>query len=250
MKEIKAKKFDSKFDHGEDMTGVLDLSNSRRITQSAFISPALSGIKAILFDCDGVLCPPMRFADLLEREHQITREMTAEFFRNAFLPALLGKADVLNLLPPYLKKWNWKDSPERFLDIWLSSEREVRPDVVTTINELREVGYFVGVATNQESRRAKYLRDAMGFEKLFDQCFISSDIGHMKPQPEYFEVITNHLDFAPQRIIFIDDQQNYLDAAAACGWRTILFNDAQEARGKLESLLQTAGHQENLIDPK
>jgi FMN phosphatase YigB (HAD superfamily) len=72
----------------------------------------------------------------------------------------------------------------------------------------------------------------------------------MKPQPEYFEVITKHVDAAPHRIIFIDDQQNYLDAAAACGWRTILFNDANEARVKLENLLQTAGHQNNLINPK
>ena len=250
MKEIKAKEFDSKFDHGEDVMGDLHLANSRRINQSAFIPPTVSGIKAVLFDCDGVLCPPMRFADLLESKYQITREMTAEFFRSAFLPALMGKADVLSLLPPYLTKWNWRDSPERFLDIWLTSEHEVRPDVITMINELREVGYFVGVATNQESRRAKYLRDSMGFENLFDQCFISSELGHMKPQPEYFNAVATHIDAAPQRIIFIDDQQNYLDAAVACGWRTILFNDAHEARGNLQSLLQTAAYQRKLVDPK
>lgn len=250
MKETRAKEFDARFDSDETVVGSLEPSTARRINQSKLLSPGITGIKAVLFDCDGVLCPPMRFADLLEREHQITNQMTAEFFRSAFLPALLGKADVLNLLPPYLAQWNWRDSTERFLDVWLSSEREVRSEVINAVNELRSAGYFVGVATNQEPRRAKYLRAEMGFDQLFDRCFISSELGCMKPQLEYFQKVTKKIGVAPGQIIFIDDQQNYLDAASASGWQTILFNDAQDARNRIAELLERAASSKDVTELK
>ncbi len=210
----------------------------KRVSPTRFVSPAVSSIRAILFDCDGVLCPPMRFADLLEREYKITRDMTANFFKVAFLPALLGRVDVITLLPPYLKQWGWKKSTEEFLDMWLSSEREVRAPVIEIISDLRKRGYFVGAATNQESRRAEYLRTEMGFEELFDRCFISSELGHMKPQREYFHSVTSELGVAPQQIIFLDDQQSYLNAAKECGWRTILFTAEDTAREELAKVLE------------
>lgn len=250
MKEIGAKEFDARFESGETVMGSLELSSARRTNQSRLLSPKITGVKAVLFDCDGVLCPPMRFADLLEREHQITREMTAEFFRSAFLPALLGKADVLTLLPPYLEQWKWRDSPERFLDVWLSSERELRSEVIKIVNELRGAGYFVGVATNQEPRRAKYLRAEMGFDQLFDKCFISSELGCMKPQPEYFREVAKKIGAEPDQIIFIDDQQNYLDAASASGWQTILFNDAQDAHNRIAELLERAASSKDVSELK
>jgi len=240
MKEVKAEELDSKFDQGNSIIGDLTLTSSRRVNRPSFISPNTSGVKVVLFDCDGVICPPMRFADLLEREHRITREMTAEFFKSTFLPSLLGKIDVLELLPPYLAKWGWRHSPETFLNLWLSSEREVRQDVIDMIGELRQTGYVVGLATNQESRRAKYLRGDMGFESIFDYCFISSELGYMKPQLDFFKAVAKRVDATPQRIIFIDDQQNYLDAASECGLQTILFNDAEVTRKQLSAMLESA----------
>ena len=211
-----------------------------QIRQSQFVSPSVSGIKAVLFDCDGVLCPPMRFAEVLERQHGITRGMTAEFFRGAFLPALLGKVDVLSLLPPFLEQWCWGGTPRTFLDLWLSSEKELSAEVVEMICELRRIGYFVGLATNQESHRARYFRSEMDFERIFEKCFISCELGQMKPQSGYFHEVTKQIGVPPQQIIFLDDQQTYLDAAAEHNWRSILFTTAQEASEQLEAMLRDA----------
>jgi len=213
---------------------------SYQIISFPVVSPSIAGIKAVLFDCDGVLCHFLRFAQVLEREYEITREMTSEFFKKAFLPALLGNADVLAILPPFLEQWRWKGSAQEFLELWLFSEREVKPGMIDIVNELRQAGYYVGAATNQELHRASYLRSQMGFDKLFDQSFISSELGYMKPEPEYFQVVTSRIGVAPHQILFIDDQQNYLKAASECGWRTILFTDEQDTRQKLEAMLKPA----------
>ena len=56
----------------------------------------------ILFDCEGVICPPMRFAKVITEDFNITSEMTSEFFTKKFAPALKGQVAVREMLPDYL----------------------------------------------------------------------------------------------------------------------------------------------------
>jgi len=121
MKKMKNDQPSSGAPEGSPLGRVLNVPTHDQTGYSRFTTPTDSGVRAILFDCDGVLCPPMKFADVLESKHRITREMTAEFFKGAFLPALRGTVDVLTLLPPYLREWGWQGSPESFKDVWLSS---------------------------------------------------------------------------------------------------------------------------------
>lgn len=197
-----------------------------------------STVRAVLFDCDGVICPPMRFAKLLKEKYGITRETTAEFFTRYFNPALKGEADVLDLLPPFLTKWGWRHTPEDFLSQWLASERATREELIAIIQELKERGYVVGLATNQERRRANYMRTEMKFGELFDHCFISSEIGAMKPESQFFEKVTDSLKIDPSAILFIDDQKHYLDAAELSGWKTILYQDENDLRSELAVFLK------------
>lgn len=207
-------------------------SNTRR-DLAEFPSPQNSQIKAVLFDCDGVVCPFLPFAKLLAKDYGITREMTADFFSSTFIPALRGQVEVLQILPPYLEKWGWKASAKDFLDTWLSTESYTRPDVVAMVQELRRTGYLVGLATNQESERAKYMRTHMGFEDLFDKCFISCELGAMKPEHDYYQKVTEQLGLSPNEIAFIDDQDNHLAKASSYGWRTILHENTVTTRTKL-----------------
>ena len=197
-----------------------------------------SSVRAVLFDCDGVMCPPFRFADVLTKEHGITMEMTSQFWKKDFEPALIGKVDVAELLPGHLAEWGWSRSLEEFLALWLSSEREVRPEVAALVRGAKQSGYTTALATNQEHRRANYLRESMGFNELFDHCFISCELGHMKPSEGYYRVITERLGVTPSQIVFIDDSASYLAAAAAQGWQTVLFTDARDTEAKLRSILE------------
>lgn len=207
------------------------------VAESAVPNASTSKIRAILFDCDGVICPPMRFAKLLTEQHKITIEMTKEFFSSAFNPALLGEVDVKNLLPPYLAKWGWHGDVHDFIKIWLESESEPLSEVLKLVSEVRKLGYVTGLATNQESYRAQYMRSEMGFEQLFDYCFISCELGAMKPQTSYFKIVTERMKLPASAILFIDDQEHYLQAASKFGWQTILFDDTLNVKDKLFKLL-------------
>lgn len=59
-------------------------------------------IDAVLFDVDGVLVHPWRFRDLLTRKYGIAPATTAPFFRGTFESCVVGQADLLGVLPPFL----------------------------------------------------------------------------------------------------------------------------------------------------
>ena len=189
-----------------------------------------SKIKAVLFDCDGVLCPPLSFAAELSQKFDITTEMTRPFFAEAFNPALRGEVDVRQLLGPFLPTWGWPSTVDEFLTLWLESERHLRPEMLELVQAVRQAGFTTGLATNQEAHRGSYLRNEMGLNEQFDFLFISSELGAMKPSSEFFARATEKLGLNPAEILFIDDQTHYVDAAATFGWEAILFTTEAAAR--------------------
>jgi putative hydrolase of the HAD superfamily len=200
-------------------------------------------VRVVLFDCDGVMCPPRRFAAVLQAEFGITPEMTTAFFKGGFAPALLGHVDVLDLLPAYLKDSGWKRSREEFVEPWLTSEREVDPEMARLVGTVKARGFVTGLATNQEGRRARFMRERMGFQTLFDVCFISSELGQMKPQPGYFQSVTERLGVGPSQIAFVDDEEHYLDAAARHRWQAIHYTGSHaHLEARLARLLGPTRH--------
>jgi putative hydrolase of the HAD superfamily len=187
----------------------------------------------------------MRFAKVLTEEFNITFEMTREFFTQKFSPALKGQISVKDLLPSYLNEWGWRSSIDEFLRLWVDSEREPDPDMIKLVQELRTKGYRCCLATNQESNRANFMRSEMKFSEVFDDLFISSDIGFMKPEPEFYLSISERLNVVPSRLHFIDDQQHYLDAAAKQGWNTHLFSNVSQCRAYISHQIcpLTVSHQ-------
>lgn len=180
-------------------------------------------IRAVLFDADGVVIFPWRFAHYLEQEREISREMTREFFSGVFADCLVGKADLLDVLPPFLQQWGWKESPAEFTRIWFETENAVDGRVVGVIRRLRESGFACCLATSQERHRAQYMKTVMGFSEIFDRLFFSHAIGYQKPDPAFYTSVTADLDIGGEQILFWDDDLRNVEAARQHGWNAELY---------------------------
>lgn len=187
------------------------------------VGPGAPVIKTILFDLDGVVVYPWRFAEHLEKHHSITREHTRAFFEGVFAECLLGRLDLKDVLGDYLVGWGWKDSVQSFINCWFDTENCPEPRLLELIAGLRAAGYHCGLATNQESHRAHYIRKVMQFERLFDSLFFSCDLGFKKPNREYFYGISERLRVSPSTILFIDNEKPYVTGATGAGWNAILY---------------------------
>ena len=76
------------------------------------------------------------------------------------------------------------------------------------------------------------------FARLND-IVVSGAVGLVKPDPRIFELTAERAGLAPSELLFVDDSQRNIDAAAALGFGVHLFDDpstlqpALAARGLL-----------------
>jgi len=86
-------------------------------------------------------------------------------------------------------------------------------------------------------------------EKLFrffekEQIIISGQIGLMKPDPAIYAYVLETFELNPAECIFLDDQQENIDAAKEMGIRSILYknSDIDNIKDELEELIDEIGY--------
>ncbi|MFT3890701.1 MAG: HAD-IA family hydrolase [Anaerolineales bacterium] len=181
-------------------------------------------IKAICFDADGVVVNPQKqFSKHLQEAHGISPEMTHGFFGEVFNDCLTGKADLKDVLSPFLETWKWKGSTEDFIATWLKYDHVIDDRMINVIQRLRQNQIICCLATSQEQNRAEYMRTKMGFQTAFDHLFFSCEIGLQKPDHAYYRHIEEVLQVAKESILFWDDFEPNVTAAHAYGWNAEVY---------------------------
>src|SRR5258708_4443241 len=171
-------------------------------------------IKAILFDVDEVVIKREKyFSQKYSEEYKVPQEQVMEFFKGEYQDCAIGKMDLKEVLPKYLKKWGWQGSLEEFMDYWFTSETELNEPLLEVVKQLREKGVLCCLATNNEKYRAQYLLDVVGLKDYFDQAFVSAFVGAKKSQAEFYKYIFNDLNLKPEEIMFWDSAQGEVDVA-------------------------------------
>lgn len=180
-------------------------------------------IKAILFDVDGVLVNGELFSVQFERDFGF--KIPVSFFEEEFQPALVGKADLKELLKPKLADWGWKKSVDELLEYWFNIEHVIDEELIGAVKRLKARGIKCFVVTNQENYRARYIAEKMGFESLFDGFFASAQVGYKKPQVEFFRYILGRIELPGDEVLYFDDSPGYLEGAKSEGIRAYLYED-------------------------
>jgi putative hydrolase of the HAD superfamily len=187
-------------------------------------------VQAVLFDVDGVLVHPWRFRAALARDHGITPDMTASFFKGPFLDCVQGRADLIDVLPPFLASWGWVGSASDFVGEWLSAENAPNEAVLSVVADIRRCAVPCFVASTQERRRARYLASEMRFNQLFDGLFFSSDVGVEKPNEGFLKAVAHHLGRSGMELLFFDDAVVNVEGARSAGWLAEQFTSVEGLR--------------------
>lgn len=182
---------------------------------------------------------PYRFSQVLARDHNITTEVTDEYFKNDFILAETGRADLKEQLPKYLQKWGWQKSMDEFLKYWLESENYLDERLITGIKELRSRGIKCYLATNQEKYRADYMKREMGLDdRLFDQIFVSCEVGYLKPSMEFWSAIDTSLgNLNKDEVLVWDDTEKCVAGAHDFGFHSELYTDFDGYRAIMNNYL-------------
>lgn len=177
-------------------------------------------IRHVLFDADGVLqfipgglqagLEPLMGSRALSFAEEPWHSETA---------FLVGAADYPSRLADALSRvGSAASADEAYRAMW---ERiEPVEEVIGLVHSLRSAGYGVHLATNQERRRAHFMRTALAYDLLFDTSHYSCDLGVAKPNPAFFEAVATRIGADPKELFFIDDNPANVDSASCSGLRT------------------------------
>ncbi|MEM8769984.1 MAG: HAD-IA family hydrolase [Pseudomonadota bacterium] len=198
-------------------------------------------ITTLLLDADGVVQQPP--ADWRQGLAALCGQPGAEeaFLADVFRaegPALRSPVDFAPRLAEVLERWRSPASVEEALLHW----HRIEPDgaVLSLVSMLRERGTVVGLATNQQRRRADYMIEALGYAERFDGLFFSYRIGYAKPETGYFEAVLAELDRRPEEVLFLDDHEANVDAARSLGLAAEVF-ELSQGIAAMETVLQAHG---------
>jgi epoxide hydrolase-like predicted phosphatase len=187
-------------------------------------------IKAIIFDCFGVLASdgwlPFKrkyFGDdpaLFEQAGDLNKQVDSGLADyNDFFTQL---AELAHITPEAVREQ--------------IEQNPVNTELFDYIRDKLKPDYKLGILSNAGGN---WLNDMFTDEQvaLFDATTLSYEIGLTKPDPRVYQIAAQRLDVQPEECIFIDDQERYCAAAKELGMSAIIFTSTEQLIADLEAML-------------
>ena len=154
-------------------------------------------------------------------------------------PALTGQAShadwMATVVDALAGRTGDRDAARAAVAEWQRYRGEVDPDALAFVREVRAAGLRVGLATNATDALDADLA-ALGLADEVDEVLNSATLGVPKPAKEYFQTACRAVDTAPDRVLFVDDDDRAVRGARAAGLSAYRWNgpaDLPYLRGAL-----------------
>ena len=112
----------------------------------------------------------------------------------------------------------------------------IRDEVVQLARSLNSADKVVGLLTNNLAEFSSSWKKMLQVDELFAEIVDSSSVGMRKPDHKIYELTQERLGIGdPASVLFLDDAEGNITAAADFGWQTILVtNDYKAAIAETE----------------
>ncbi len=193
----------------------------------------------LVLDLDGVVIlghpEGGRWDKDLARDLKIDPErVQIRFFKPHFRRAVLGDADLFEILEVAWPELACEATPRAFVNYWFAKDSRVDADVLESVDAWRAKGGKAFLATVQEHHRARHVWETLGLKRHFNGMYHSAALGATKPDPEFYRRAHAKLPVtAPHEVLFLDDRLDNVEAAAAFGWRARHYQGIEDLRAAL-----------------
>jgi len=202
-------------------------------------------VRALIFDCDGVLADTERYGHLpafnsVFREFGLPLEWSEEEYgerltiaggkermASALTPEVIraaGLPDDPAALAEHVAAWH-KRKTVIYTEMVAAGRLPPRPGVTRLIAEAQDAGWKLAVAsTSAEASVRAILAMAAGTERAarFDAVLAGDVVARKKPAPDVYLLALERLGVDPADAIVVEDSRNGLEAATAAGLRCLV----------------------------
>ena len=178
------------------------------------------------------------FSARYSKEFGISIETMLPFFKGEFQDCLIGKADLLKILPKYFHEWKWNGTADELFAYWFMAESSFSKNMLGHVEQLRGKGIKCYLATNNEKHRTKFLFKDAGLQQYFDACFSSSTIGVKKSHRDFWDEVYVRIGEPGKGTLFVwDDDQENIETAKSYGLNAQLYTDFEAYKRRTEAFV-------------
>ena len=183
--------------------------------------------KVIIFDLGGVLVPEKGdyIAEQISEMLGISLEEFKENVAELKGRTSTGEITLLKMYQELVAKLGSDVSGQKLFNIHMRLYVETSVDRDHRILELVEKlkkNYKVVCLTNTEREIADFNKER-GLFDLFEESYISPDMGFKKPDKNIYEKTLESLDVPARDTLFIDNDSSYIEGSESVGIPSILF---------------------------
>ncbi|TET81040.1 MAG: HAD family phosphatase [Anaerolineales bacterium] len=185
----------------------------------------LDGIKAVIFDLDGLMIESESIG------YQVWRQVVAEFgseMSEALYREFIGKTPEatidlvceilgLSISPQDLSERYWRQRTET-----MCVEAQAVEGLVTLIEDLHQHHVPLGVASNSPTDYVERVLEALQLRQRFQAVIGSDQVPEGKPAPDVYLATAAALTVDPQDCLAIEDSPTGLQAALNAGMRCLV----------------------------
>lgn len=188
-------------------------------------------IKAIIFDCFGVLRPDVLHAAYQKFGGDLAAD--ADFIADTLYASHTGR--ISSSASIFAKQLGIP------VQDWLQAITVDGNDqqLLDYISELRNK-YKIGVLSNVGKDGLLHYFTQAELDEHFDIVVVSGEIGYAKPEAEAFEITAERLGVRADECVFTDDQTDYCEGARGVGMHSIWYKNFAQFRTELEALLSSS----------
>jgi HAD superfamily hydrolase (TIGR01509 family) len=188
-------------------------------------------IRAVLFDCFGVLYLPK----------------SDYWYQTLLANPRVNHDEIRNLVDQ--NEYGLIDDEELFRGIAQLSGQPlhdvqqhlvngfVRNDELVAYAQSLRPRYQVALLSNLGHDSSVHYFSAQDRQQLFDQVVVSGEVGMIKPHPEIFDYACNQLGVDTSEAVFVDDSQANCDGARQAGMQAVRYESNQQIVAELGRLL-------------
>ena len=193
-------------------------------------------IKSIIFDIGGVFSTTIlkRMAQDLAKKHNLDAETLVKQIHTGWTEYKTGKINAAEFWQKFLNESGIIENPDELEKSSIGYIKEIQG--VAEIAKSLKKKYRTAVLSNNVGSWMEKFKEMFDTESMFDIVISSHEVAMCKPNKNFFDYCLEKLGLNAQDCVFIDDQDNNIDAAKSFGFNTIKFESAEQLKSELKNL--------------
>lgn len=185
---------------------------------------------ALLFDLGGVIetiSPDLVVQEMKKLGFENAEKFFSLFQQSEICTAFeLGKVTKEEFISYIRDKVSQTISSNQIVKAWNANLLGVNEESISILNKIRNLGYKMYILSNTNEihfssiQQKFYNKYSYELSILFDDVFLSFEIGLRKPDNEIYKYVLNKINLEAEQVLLIDDLKANIESAKNMGIKT------------------------------